>query len=275
MKNTINKPKLLIMIGLFVGLVLLIALRLRPEQTSANSRMSPGLQPTPDLSTLETIDYLPETKDGIQRILDTQAELRLPEWIRIVIHTKNHPLYVVSNMSNEPLPLVQIQEYVYHFNDEGLIDKSYSTLTDEQGNLLQSSILKDGLAINLETGLEFASEPYPLDINVGIPLRTSGISSPSSTYANQTITFTEEGQQTIATLIGEEVFTDPVPFGSPEDLLINSIRWGSKYDANSGLPLSTVNFATLEDGTEIVVSEMSYLFDLEFIPSSQLLDLLE
>lgn len=263
------------MIGLFVGLVLLIALRLRPEQTSANSRMSPGLQPTPDLSTLETIDYLPETKDGIQRILDTQAELRLPEWIRIVIHTKNHPLYVVSNMSNEPLPLVQIQEYVYHFNDEGLIDKSYSTITDEQGNLLQSSILKDGLAINLETGLEFASEPYPLDINVGIPLRTSGISSPSSTYANQTITFTEEGQQTIATLIGEEVFTEPVPLRSPEDPLVNSIRWASKYDANSGLPLSTVNFATLEDGTEIVVSEMSYLFDLEFIPSSQLLDLLE
>lgn len=275
MKNTINKPKLLIMIGLFVGLVLLIALRLRPEQTSANSRMSPGLQPTPDLSTLETIDYLPETKDGIQRILDTQTELRLPEWIRIVIHTKNHPLYVVSNMSNEPLPLVQIQEYVYHFNDEGLIDKSYSTLTDEQGNLLQSSILKGGLARNLETGLEFASEPYPLDINLGIPLRTSGISSPSSTYANQTITFTEEGQQTIATLIGEEVFTEPVPLRSPEDPLVNSIRWASKYDANSGLPLSTVNFATLEDGTEIVVSEMSYLFDLEFIPSSQLLDLLE
>ncbi|MGB4594961.1 MAG: hypothetical protein WBI14_03560, partial [Anaerolineaceae bacterium] len=113
MKSTINTPKLLILFGLFIGLGLLVALR--PEQITANSRMSPILQPTPDLSTLETFEYESESKDGIQRLLDTQAELRLPEWIRIVVQSKNHPWYVVSNMSNEPLPSVQIQEYIYHF----------------------------------------------------------------------------------------------------------------------------------------------------------------
>jgi hypothetical protein len=127
----------------------------------------------PGLDIAQSNENTPETvtADEVKSMVDRWVAERAKEeaWVHIVSNVAMGQDSGVVLPDGRPMPLSYIQDDWFYLNEDGLVERGVFTIQDFDGTILQQSVFKNGIIVNLTFDMRQDNVlPYSLFADFGL-----------------------------------------------------------------------------------------------------------